>query len=162
MGFGIPIDFLEGERCAQKVLGEALSALGVARGDGFFTGVDAKTAVFQGEEFCDFLCADKFCDAQSVEEAMAEEFGYGGEGFLGHRKALFIKEAIGGEEVEVGMKDEGIAEGMNGSSSGDATRGMPSRVRKASSRNSVAVWKRRRCLRLRKMPRSIFGKVNWR
>jgi hypothetical protein len=125
MGFGIPMDFLEGKRCAQKILGEALAALGIAGGDGFFTGVDVKTAVFPGEKFCDFLCADQFCGAQCVEEAMAEEFGDGSEGFLGHgmETALFVEESVGGEDMEMGMKDEVIAEGVDSSCSGDSAIG---------------------------------------
>ena len=119
------MDFLEGERCAQKILGEALAALGVTEGDGFFTAVDVKAAVFPGEEFCDFLCGDQFCVAQCMEEAMAEEFGDGGEGFLGHgmETALFVEESIGGEDMEMGMKDEVIAEGVDGSCSGDSAIG---------------------------------------
>ncbi len=38
--------------------------------------------------------------------------------------ASFIEEAIGGEDVEMGMKDEVVAKGVNGSGSGDATVGQ--------------------------------------
>jgi hypothetical protein len=57
-----------------------------------------------------------------VEEAMAEEFGDGGQRFPGHgmETALFVEESIGGENMEMGMKDEVIAEGVDSSSSGDA------------------------------------------
>ena len=119
------MDFLEGERGAQKVLGEALAALGVSGCDGFFTAVDVKTAVFPGEEFCDFLCADQFGGAQSVEEAVAEEFGDGGQRFAGRgmETALFVEESVGGKYMEMGMKDEVIAEGVDGSCSGDSAIG---------------------------------------
>ena len=90
------------------MLGEALAALGVAGCNGFFTAVDLKTAVFPGEEFCDFLCADQFCGAQCVEETVAEEFGDGGQRFAGHgmETASFVEETMGGKDMELGMKDE--------------------------------------------------------
>ncbi len=37
--------------------------------------------------------------------------------------ALFIEEAIGGEDMEMRMKDEVIAEGVDSSGSGDAPLG---------------------------------------
>lgn len=125
MGLGIPMDFLEGERGAQKVLGEALAALGVSGCDRFFSGVDVKTAVFPGGEFCDFLCADQFGGVQSVEEAVAEEFEDGGQRFVGHgmETALFVEESVVGKDMEMGMKDEVIAEGVDGSCSGKSAIG---------------------------------------
>ena len=53
---------------------------------------------------------------------MAEEFGDGGEGFLGHgmETALFVEESVGGEDMEMGMKDEVIAEGVDSGGSGNA------------------------------------------
>ncbi len=85
-----------------------MAALGVAGCNGFFTAVDVKTAVFPKGEFCEFLCADQFRGAQCVEEAVAEEFGDGGQRFAGHgmETALFVEESVGGKDMEVGMKDE--------------------------------------------------------
>jgi hypothetical protein len=54
---------------------------------------------------------------------MAEEFGDGSEGFLGHRveAAFLVEKAVGGEDVEVRVEDKVIAEGVDGGSGGDAT-----------------------------------------
>jgi hypothetical protein len=119
------MNFLEGERCAQKILGEALAAPCVVGCDGFFTAVDMKTAVFPREKFCHFLCTEKFCGAQCVEEAMAEEFGEGGQRFVGHgmEAAVFVEEAVRGEHMEMGMKDEVIAKGVDRGGSGDSAIG---------------------------------------
>ena len=56
---------------------------------------------------------------------MAEEFGDGGEGFPGHgvETSLCVEKAVGGEDMEMGMKDEVIAKGVDGSGSGDAATG---------------------------------------
>ena len=117
------MDFLEGEWGAQEILGEALAAFGVAGGDGLFPAVDVEAAVFPREEFGDFLGAEVFFVAENLEEAIAEKFGDGGEALLGHgvEAAFLIEQAVGGEDVEVRVEDEVIAEGVDGGSGGEAT-----------------------------------------
>ena len=82
-------------------------AFGVAVSDGFLA-VDVKAAVFPGEEFGDILGAEVFFVAEDLEEAVAEEFGDGSEGFLGHgvEAPLLVEQAVGGEDVEVRVEDE--------------------------------------------------------
>jgi hypothetical protein len=59
-----------------------------------------------------------FAVAQGVEEAVTEEVDGGGEVFGGHamEAAVWGEEAVGGEdeEVEVGVEDEVVAEGVDG------------------------------------------------
>ena len=126
LGLGVPVDFLEGERGAQQILGEALAAFGIARSDGFFPAVDVEAAVFPGEEIGDSLGAQVFCIAQDLEEAIAEEFGDGGEAFFRHgvEAAFLVEQAVGGEDVEVRVEDKVVAEGVDGSGGGDATTGQ--------------------------------------
>ncbi len=102
------MDFLEGEWGAQQVFGEALAAFDVAGGDGFFPAVDVKAAVFPGEEVGDSLGTEVFGVAEDLEKAIAEEFGDGGEACGGQavEAAFFVEEAIGGEDVEVGVEEE--------------------------------------------------------
>ena len=96
------------------------------RGDGFLAAVDVKAAVFPGEEFGDILGAEVFFVAEDLEEAVAEEFGDGGEGFLGHgvEAPLLVEHAVGGEDMKVRMEDEVVAEGVDGGSGGEATGGQ--------------------------------------
>jgi hypothetical protein len=46
-----------------------------------------------------------FAFAKDLEKAVAEEFGHGAEVCGGHamEAAFFVEEALGGEDVEVGM-----------------------------------------------------------
>ena len=83
-------------------------AFGVAVSGGFLAAVDVKAAVFPGEEFGGFLGAEVFAVAEDLEEAAAEEFGEGGEAFLGHgvEASFFVEQAVGGEDVEVRVEDE--------------------------------------------------------
>jgi hypothetical protein len=57
-----------------------------------------------------------FAVAQSLEEAVAEEFDGGREVFGGHavEAAVGGEEAVGGEDVEVGVEDEVVAKGVDG------------------------------------------------
>ena len=59
--------------------------------------------------------------AQGVEEAVAEEFDGGGEVFCGHavEAAVWGEESVGGEDVEVGVEDEVVAEGVDGGDGGE-------------------------------------------
>jgi hypothetical protein len=56
-----------------------------------------------------------------VEEAVAKEFDGGGEIFGGHavEAALGVEESGGGKDVEVGMEDEVIAEGVDSGDGGE-------------------------------------------
>jgi len=66
-----------------------------------------------------------FADAEDLEEAVAEEFGHGAEVCGGHavEAAFFVEEAIGGEDVEVGMEDEVVAKGVDGGGGSEASIG---------------------------------------
>jgi hypothetical protein len=91
--------------------------LGVVGGDGFFaTVVDVKAGMFPREEVGEAAGADVFAVAQGMEEAVAEEFDGGGEVFGGHAVEATIRseESVGGENVEVGVEDEVVAEGVDG------------------------------------------------
>jgi hypothetical protein len=78
LGGGVPGDFLEGEGMTEQILGEALAALGVVGGDGFFAAVvDAEAGMFPREKVGEAIGADVFAVAQGAEEAVAEEFDGG-------------------------------------------------------------------------------------
>jgi hypothetical protein len=51
-----------------------------------------------------------------VEEAVAEEFDGGGDVFSGHAVEATIRgeKAVGGEDVEVRVEDQIVAEGVDG------------------------------------------------
>jgi hypothetical protein len=64
LGGGVPGDFLEGERMAEEILGEALATFGIMGGDGFFAAVvDVEAGMFPGEEVGEFFRADVFAFA---------------------------------------------------------------------------------------------------
>jgi len=56
---------------------------------------------------------------------VAEEFGHGAEVGSGHavEAAFLIEEAVGGEDVDVGVEKEVVAEGVDGGGGGDSTMG---------------------------------------
>jgi len=58
---------------------------------------------------------------EAAQEAEAEKFGeFGGAAGRGEMKlAVFIEHAAGGEDVEVGMENEVVAEGVQGGNGGD-------------------------------------------
>ena len=102
---------------AEEVFGEAFAAFSVVGGDGFFAAiVDVEAGMFPGEEVGEFFWADVFAVAESLEETVAEEFDGGGEVFGGHavETAIRSEESVGGENVEVGVEDEVVAEGVDG------------------------------------------------
>jgi len=72
--------------------------------------------------FGDFMGAEMLFVAEDLEETVAEEFGDGGEAVLGHgvEAAFLFEQAVGGEEVEMRMEDEVVAENVDGGGSGDA------------------------------------------
>jgi len=118
----IPGDFLEREWGAQQILGQPLTTLEVVGADEVGIGVDVEAAVFPGEEVGDFVVADEFGGVEGVEESVAEEFGELGEAVIGQtvEAALVIEEPMGGEDVEVGMEDEVVAERVDGGGGGEA------------------------------------------
>ena len=123
-GGGVPGDFLEGERMTEEVLGEAFSACSVVGGYDFLAPVvDVEAGMFPGEEVVEFLGADESGLAQGVQEAVAEEFDGGGHGFLRHavESAVGGEESVGGKDVEVRVKDEVVAEGVDGGNGSDAS-----------------------------------------
>jgi hypothetical protein len=100
----------------------AFAAFGVVGWDGFFAAVvDVEAGMFPGEEVGEAVGADVFAFAQGVEEAVAEEFDGGGEVFGGHAVEATIRgeEAVGGEDVEVGVEDEVVAESVDGGDGGE-------------------------------------------
>ncbi len=79
LGGGVPGDLLERKRVTQQILGKAFAPGGVVSGDGFFAAaVDVEAAVFPGEEVGEAAFAEVFAVAESLEEAVAEEFDDGG------------------------------------------------------------------------------------
>ena len=85
--------------------------------------MDVKAAVFPGEEVGYFVVADEFGGVEGVEEVVAEEFGELSQAVIGQtvEAALVIEESMGGEDVEVWVEDEGVAESVHGGGSGEAT-----------------------------------------
>jgi len=114
-----PGDFFEGERGAEQVLGQLLAAGGGVGGP--VSCVQAEAAVGPVEELAGLLLADEFLAEEGLDEAVAEEFGEGFEGL--DRKfveaVLAVVEAGGGEDVEVGVEDEVVAEGLHGGNGGE-------------------------------------------
>ena len=126
LGGGVPGDLLEGERVAEKILGEAFATGGVVGGNGLFAAVvDIEAGVFPGEEVGEFGGTDEFGVAEGLEEAVAEEFDGGREIFGGHavEAAIGREESVGGEEVEVGVENEVVTEGVDSGNGPDATLG---------------------------------------
>ena len=106
----------------EEVFGEAFAAGAVVGGHGFFTTVvDIEARVFPGEEVGELAGTDEFGIAQGVEEAVAEEFDGGSEVFGGHavEAAVGGEESICGENVEMGVEDEVIAEGVGSGDGGE-------------------------------------------
>ncbi len=106
---------------AKEILGEAFAAGAVVGGHGFFAAVvDVEAGMFPREEVGEFFRADELGFAQCVKEAVAEEFDGGGEVFNGHavETAVGSEESVGGEDMEVRVKDQIIAESVDG---GDGT-----------------------------------------
>ena len=121
LGGGVPCDFLEGEGMAEEIFGEAFAAGAVVGGDGFFAAVvDVETGVFPREEVGELSGTDELGFAQGVEEAVAEEFDGRVEVFGGHAVEMAVggEEAVGGEDVEMRVEDQVVAEGVDG---GDGT-----------------------------------------
>lgn len=121
LGGGVPSDFLEGEGMAQKLLSEAFAAGAVMGGHGLFAAiVDVEAGMLPSEKVGEFFRADEFGLAQGVKEAVAKEFDGLGEVFNGHavEAAVGSEESVGGEDVEVRVEDEVVAEGVDG---GDGT-----------------------------------------
>jgi len=111
------------------------------RGDGFFPAVDVEAAVVPGEKFGDFLGAEVFGLAEGLEEPVAEKFGDRSEALLGHgvKAAFVVEQAVGGEDMEVRVEDEVIAEGVDGRGGGEAAAGQVEARAKGVAQHSVAV-----------------------
>ena len=64
LGAGVPGDFLEGKRMAEEIFSEALAAIGVVGGNGFFAAiVDVEAGMFPGDEVGEAAGADVFAVA---------------------------------------------------------------------------------------------------
>jgi len=95
----------------------AFAAGAVVGGDGSFAAVvDVEAGVFPSEQVSEFAGADELGVAQGVEEAVAEEFDGRVEVFGGHAVEMAVggEEAVGGEDVEVRVEDQIVAEGVDG------------------------------------------------
>jgi hypothetical protein len=127
LGRFVPGDLLEGgvfakattpkEGMAEEIFGKALAALMVAGPDPLVIGgVDIETGVFPVEEVGEFLRADEPGFAEGVEEAVPEQLDGGGEAFGRHavEGAVGGEEPVSGEDMQVGMEDEVVSEGVNG------------------------------------------------
>jgi hypothetical protein len=122
-GGGVPGDLLEGERVAEQILGKTFTTCSVVAGDGLFAAVvDIEAGVFPREEVGELGGADEFGVAEGVEEAVAEEFDGRSEVFGGHAVEATVgrEESIGGEDVEVGVVDEIVSEGVDSGDGSDA------------------------------------------
>ena len=84
-----------------------------------------EAAVFLREEVGGFAGAEVLAVPEGLEEAVAKEFGHRTE--VGRRHAVeaafFVEEAIGGEDVDMGVEEEVVAKGMDGGGGGDASVG---------------------------------------
>jgi hypothetical protein len=164
----VPGDLFQGERGAQKILCQAASAFGIVGGDGFFSGVEVEAAVGPAEELVQFGFADEFFASEGGEEAMAEDFLEWFDRLHGHfvEGTVPVDQAGGGDDVEVGVEDEVIAERLHSGDGGELPVWEIETGVNQSCKQAMALWKRRvRSLRrFRKMPRSGFGivKTNWR
>ena len=110
-------NFLGGEGMAKEILGEAFAAGVVVGRAGFLAAVvDGKTGVFPGEQDGDFLRADELGFAQGVEAVVAKGFDSKGEVFGGHavEAAIGVEEPVGGEDMEVGVEGQIVAESVDG------------------------------------------------
>ena len=107
----------------EEVFRETFASGGVVGGHGFFAAVvDIEAGVFPSEEVGEFFRADELGVPQGVEEAVAEEFDGGSQVFGGHavEAAVGGEESVGGKDVEVGVVDEVIAEGVDSGDGPDA------------------------------------------
>ena len=134
LGGGVPGDFLEREGMAEEILGKAFATGGVMRGDGFLAAtIDVEAAVFPGKQVGEPFGAEVFAVAEGLEETVAEEFDGGGAAVGWHTvEASFgIEQAVGGEDVEVRVEEEVIAEGVD---SGDSREAAIGKVEAGSER----------------------------
>ena len=111
---------------AQEILGEALAALGVAGCDGFGTGVDMEAAVLPREQVGQAAGADELGFAQGLEEAVSEEFDDGRGAFVGQavEGAFAVEEPAGGQNMEVRVEDEVVAECVDSGDGGEPSVGQ--------------------------------------
>jgi len=102
---------------AQEVLRKALAARMVTGADPLvFGGVDVEAGVFPREQVGELLGADEPGFAEGVEKAMAKELDGGSKVLGGHavEGSVGSEKAIGGEDMQVGMEDQVVAEGVDG------------------------------------------------
>ena len=93
--------------------------------DGLVAGVEVEAAVGPVEELAGLFFADEFFANKGLDEAVAEEFGEGLKALDGQQveAAQAVVEAGGGEDVEVGVEDEVVAEGLHGGDGGELSIG---------------------------------------
>ena len=114
---GIPGDFLEGKGMAEEVFRQTFTTGDVVGRNGLFAAVvDIESGVFPGEEVGEFSRANEFGVAEGVEKALTEEFDGGSEIFGGHTMEATVgrEESVGGKNMEVGVVDEVVSEGVDG------------------------------------------------
>lgn len=111
---------------AEQIPGQTFAAVGIVGGNWVFAAaVDVEAAVFPGEQVGEAAGADVFAVAEGLQETVAEEFDHGGAAIGGHavEATLEVKQAVGGKDVEMRMKEEIIAESVDGGDSGEAAIG---------------------------------------
>ncbi len=111
--FFVPSDLLKGKRSTKEILGELLATCRAV--DGFVSGIEAEATVFPVQELAGLSFADDLLVEQGRDEAVAEEFGERFEALHGElmKSTLAVVETGGGEDVEVRMKDEVVAESLH-------------------------------------------------
>ena len=102
---------------AEQIFRQTLATVGLVGGHGLFAAVvDVEAGVFPGEEVGEFGGTDEFGVTESVEEVVAKEFDGGSKVVGGHAVEAAIRgeESVGGKDMEVGVVDEIVSEGVEG------------------------------------------------
>ena len=114
-----PSDLFEREGGAEEILRELLTARDAANGP--LSGINAESAVFPVQKLAGLTFADDLLVEQGRDEAVPEEFGERLEGLDRHfvEASVAVVEAGSGQEVEMGMEDEVVSEGLYRGDSGE-------------------------------------------
>ena len=102
---------------AEEVFGEAFAPFMVAGADPLvFGGVDMEAGVLPFEKVGELRWADELGFAEGVEEAVAKQLDGWGKVRGGHamKGPVGGEKAVGGKDVQVGVEEEIVAEGVDG------------------------------------------------
>ena len=121
----VPGDLLQGKRGPEQILGQSPASPDVMGGDGFLAGIEAEATMFPAKKLAGLFCTDEFLAKQGCQETVPKEFGQRLDAFHRHevKAVLGIDETGGGEDVEVGMENKVIAEGLHGGNGSELTMG---------------------------------------